>query len=102
MHPSYPVLIIYHIMMHYHAHTWGSWGKHAELPMLSGEPLLALSRRDCSGPQADRLLRVLVSTKEPTQDYSVDWLPGIRDEEEAVPSRFQLAVDARGWHASVA
>ena len=53
------------------------------------------------GPQADRLLRVLVTTSEPVSDYSFDWLTQI-GAKVAEPTPVRLSIDSHGWHAAVA
>lgn len=49
------------------------------------------------GPQADRLLRVLVARTAPVEDYSTDTLTEIRETERA-PARLNLVADKGGWH----
>jgi len=53
------------------------------------------------GPQADRLLRVLVTTTDPVEDYSVEeFLIGIRRSAAPEPARLTLkAHGTRGWLA---
>jgi putative zinc finger/helix-turn-helix YgiT family protein len=49
------------------------------------------------GPQADRLLRLMVLTKEPVSDYSLDRLVGV--DAEAKPATIKLAASKNGWKA---
>ena len=50
---------------------------------------------------AERLLRVLILTREPVQDYSLDVLKGIARAESA-PLRLGMRADEQGWHAEAA
>jgi len=50
------------------------------------------------GPQADRLLRVLVARETPVMEYSVDVLPHVAaDGGPATPVRVELERGPRGW-----
>jgi putative zinc finger/helix-turn-helix YgiT family protein len=55
------------------------------------------------GPQADRLLRLLVAARAPVRDYSPDELTGI-EERPAKPKPLRLRVSAKGgaWHTKAA
>jgi hypothetical protein len=46
---------------------------------------------------ADRLLRVMVATKAPVSDYSLDLLAELGD--ESSPVRLRVEVEKGGWHA---
>ena len=50
---------------------------------------------------AERLLRLLVLTREPVQDYSLDVLKGIARADPA-PLRLGMRADEQGWHAEAA
>lgn len=50
------------------------------------------------GPQADRLLRLLVARETPVKEYSVDVLAQVAaDEEPAAPLPIQLEKGPKGW-----
>jgi putative zinc finger/helix-turn-helix YgiT family protein len=49
---------------------------------------------------ADRLLRLLVVTQAPVQDYSTDLLLGIAEEPKARAMPLGLRVDDEEWHAA--
>ena len=49
------------------------------------------------GPSADRLLRLLVVTKAPVQDYSVDTLKEIKEKAPKRPARVGMMVGRHGW-----
>jgi putative transcriptional regulator len=53
------------------------------------------------GPQADRLLRMLVVNTPPVSDYSADLLREIGDE-AGTPTQVRLAADASGWRPMAA
>lgn len=53
------------------------------------------------GPQADRLLRLLVATKQPVGDYSADFLKEI-GADQGTPIQVRLAADHSGWHTLTA
>ncbi len=46
---------------------------------------------------ADRLLRLMVATKAPVSDYSLDLLAELGD--ESSPVRLRVEVEKGGWHA---
>jgi putative zinc finger/helix-turn-helix YgiT family protein len=54
------------------------------------------------GPQADRLLRLMVATKAPVSDYSLDVLKAISAEKSSHTFRLGLTVARDGWHAEAA
>ena len=56
--------------------------------------------REPIGPVADRLLRLMVVTKAPKREYSIEALAGLED--DFVPARVRLSVDTHGWHAEAA
>ena len=49
------------------------------------------------GGPAERLLRLMVATRDPVESYSLDLLKSI-DEEAASPFRLGVQADERGWH----
>jgi hypothetical protein len=50
------------------------------------------------GPQADRLLRVLVAKETPVMEYSVDVLAQVAaDDGPATPVRVELKKGPKGW-----
>lgn len=53
------------------------------------------------GATADRLLRLMVVTKEPVRDYSLDLLKDV-DGEAAQPLRLGMHADQSGWRAEAA
>ncbi len=53
---------------------------------------------DPIGAVADRLLRLMVVTKEPMRDYSIDSLTNLKDSSE--PSRIGLRSSPLGWESS--
>ena len=53
------------------------------------------------GNTADRLLRLLVVSQVPVQDYSADLLTEIVEEPETHAMRLGLDVDEEDWHAAV-
>ena len=50
---------------------------------------------------ADRLLRMMIVSKEPVSDYSIDMLKGVA-RSKAVPLRLGMHARADGWHAEAA
>jgi putative zinc finger/helix-turn-helix YgiT family protein len=54
------------------------------------------------GPQADRLLRLMVATKTPVSEYSLDTLKAISTEKPARSFRLGMTVEQDGWHAEAA
>jgi len=50
------------------------------------------------GGQAERLLRLMVATRDPVETYSLDLLKSIEEEEAASPFRLGVEADERGWH----
>jgi len=54
------------------------------------------------GPQADRLLRLMVVKGAPVSDYSLDTLKAISTEKPAHSLRLGLKVERDGWHAEAA
>ncbi len=60
------------------------------------------SGADPIGPQADRLLRLMVVTKDPVSDYSLDLLTTITTRKTPPAVRLGLKMDAEGWHAEAA
>ena len=55
------------------------------------------------GPAADRLLRVLVASREPVMDYSPEALARIEEGPTAPqPVKLGLSVGRKGWHARAA
>ena len=54
------------------------------------------------GPQADRLLRLMVVTKAPVSDYSLDTLKVISVEKPSHSLRIGLKVERGGWYAEAA
>ena len=52
------------------------------------------------GSTANRLLRLLVVTQVPVQDYSADLLTGIAEEPETHAMRLGLSVNHEEWHAA--
>ncbi len=57
---------------------------------------------DPIGPQADRLLRLMVVTKDPVSDYSLDLLTTIAKQPVSQPVRLGLEMDKEGWRAKAA
>lgn len=55
------------------------------------------NEREPIGGIADRLLRLMVATRAPARDYSLDTLVELED--EAAPTRLKLTTDRNGWHA---
>lgn len=54
--------------------------------------------RALMGPQADRLLRVLVAKETPVMEYSVDVLAHVADDDgPATPVRVELEKGPKGW-----
>jgi hypothetical protein len=53
------------------------------------------------GGPAERLLRLMVLSREPVSDYSLDVLK-VADSEESRPLRLGVRADAKGWHAEAA
>ncbi len=51
------------------------------------------------GTQADRLLRLMVATKGPVKDYSLDTLKAISAKKQPQTFRLGLTVEREGWHA---
>jgi putative zinc finger/helix-turn-helix YgiT family protein len=51
------------------------------------------------GPQADRLLRLMVRTMDPVSDYSLDLLTMITKQKPHTAVRLGLKRDEEGWHA---
>jgi putative zinc finger/helix-turn-helix YgiT family protein len=51
------------------------------------------------GPQADRLLRLMVRTMDPVSDYSLDLLTIITKQKPHEAVRLGLKMDEEGWHA---
>lgn len=49
------------------------------------------------GAAADRLLRLMVVNRAPVEDYSLEMLKTI-DEDESTPFRLGVEADAKGWH----
>ncbi len=56
---------------------------------------------DPIGTIADRLLRLMVMTKPPVQDYSLELLKNVA-REDSKPVRLGLQADESGWHARAA
>jgi len=54
------------------------------------------------GPQADRLLRLMVVKEAPVSDYSLKTLKAISAEKPAHSLRLGLKVERDGWHAEAA
>jgi putative zinc finger/helix-turn-helix YgiT family protein len=54
------------------------------------------------GPAADRLLRLMVVTRDPVSDYSLDRLTTISRQPTTQPVRLGLEMDEEGWHAKAA
>jgi putative zinc finger/helix-turn-helix YgiT family protein len=54
------------------------------------------------GAQADRLLRLMVVTRAPVTDYSLDVLKKIAKKTSPTPVRLGLKRDNKGWHAEAA
>jgi transcriptional regulator with XRE-family HTH domain len=52
------------------------------------------------GPTADRLLRLMVVTKTPVDDYSLELLSTIKKELKTI--QFRVSRDEEGWHATEA
>jgi putative zinc finger/helix-turn-helix YgiT family protein len=50
------------------------------------------------GPVADRLLRLMVATRDPVRDYPLDALTTISKEQAATAVQFRLKRDREGWH----
>ena len=53
------------------------------------------------GTQGDRLLRLMVLSKEPVRDYSLEMLKDVA-QDDASPLRLGMRSDANGWHAEAA
>ena len=53
------------------------------------------------GGVAERLLRLMVATRKPVTDYSLDLLKDI-DEATEAPLRLGMRADAKGWHVAAA
>lgn len=51
------------------------------------------------GPVADRLLRLIVATRAPVSDSSLEWLTTITKEKPPHAVRLELTRDDEGWHA---
>jgi putative zinc finger/helix-turn-helix YgiT family protein len=51
------------------------------------------------GAIADRLLRLMVATRDPVSDYSLDLLAMIAKEKPLKPVQLGLKMDEEGWHA---
>ena len=51
------------------------------------------------GPQADRLLRLMVVARDPVRDYSLELLTTITKEESPQAAPLGLKMDEEGWHA---
>lgn len=49
------------------------------------------------GPQADRLLRLMVATREPVSEYPLETLAELKT--RATPARIRAARSRTGWHA---
>ena len=56
--------------------------------------------REPIGPVADRLLRLMVVTKAPKREYSIEALAALED--GFVPTRVRLSAGSDGWHAEQA
>jgi putative zinc finger/helix-turn-helix YgiT family protein len=54
------------------------------------------------GPQADRLLRLMVATKAPVQDYAVETLKAISPTKSPRAFRLGVKVARYGWQAAAA
>jgi len=54
------------------------------------------------GPQADRLLRLMVVKEAPVSDYSLETLKAISAEKPSHALRLGLKVERDGWHAEAA
>ncbi len=54
------------------------------------------------GTQADRLLRLMVATKGPARDYSLDTLKAISSKKPSHAFRLGLTVERERWHAEAA
>jgi len=50
------------------------------------------------GPQADRLLRLMVRTMDPVSDYPLDLLTMITKRKPHEAVRLELTMDEEGWH----
>jgi putative zinc finger/helix-turn-helix YgiT family protein len=57
---------------------------------------------DPIGPVADRLLRLMVVTKDPVSNYSLELLTTITKQPTTQPVRLGLEMDEEGWHAKAA
>ena len=53
------------------------------------------------GAAADRLIRLMIVTQAPVQDYSLELLKAI-DEKATAPFRLGVEADEKGWHAVAA
>lgn len=51
------------------------------------------------GGPAERLLRLMVATRDPVQSYPLELLKSI-DEDAAAPFRLGVEADERGWHVA--
>lgn len=54
------------------------------------------------GPTADRLLRLMVATRDPVSEYPLDLLATITKESPARAVRLGVKRDHEGWHAAAA
>lgn len=54
------------------------------------------------GPQADRLLRLMVATVPPVEEYSLDLLQDIGNRTPSRPDRWRLALKGEHWQALAA
>jgi putative zinc finger/helix-turn-helix YgiT family protein len=57
---------------------------------------------DRMGPQADRLLRLMVVTRDPVSDYSLELLTTISKEPTTHPVWLGFEMDEEGWRAKAA
>jgi hypothetical protein len=54
------------------------------------------------GPTADRLLRLMVATRDPVSEYPLEMLTTITKESPAQAVRLGVKRDKEGWHAAAA
>lgn len=58
--------------------------------------------REAIGPQADRLLRLMVVTREPEREYPLETLAAIDETEDTRAGLLGFAVGDEGWYAKAA
>jgi putative zinc finger/helix-turn-helix YgiT family protein len=80
--------------------------KARELASVLGVHKVTVSRwetgKEAIGPTADRLLRLMVATRTPLRDYSLDMLKKITRKSTPTTVRLGLKIDKEGWHAIAA